>query len=378
MIDPFHARLLLAVLRRSWTEAETLVARRPVDPDRFVQVVRDADVHGWVHELLSREKRWDLVGSAAEAQLAQARNKVRNDNILLLARTEQALDLLLGAGIVPVALKGLDTLHRFYNSFDERTLDDVDLLVRQEQLRPALEALQSGGWLLPPEPQRTHYIRSSHHLPLRSPGPIPVEFELHWSLAQEMRYRIDDAGLFERALPANVAGREVLRLADTDLVAHLLIHHFSHYFDCRLKWLVDLHALAHQPGFEWAAVAERARSWEATAASGISLVHLHKLWPELISADVLDRLPVAAWRLALTWPLRSSHPLELFRHTRNRHVQLYLAAVMLDRPASLPAWLLHRMRRDRRPGINPLDRAPGDSGETNDSSSAGPSRGIAS
>ena len=47
------------------------------------------------------------------------------DNLLLLARLEQCLDLLLRAGIRPVALKGLDVLHRFRRPFDERTLDSA-------------------------------------------------------------------------------------------------------------------------------------------------------------------------------------------------------------------------------------------------------------
>jgi len=34
---------------------------------------------------------------------------------------------------------------------------------------------------------------------------------------------------------------------------------------------------------------------------------------------------------------------------------LYLAAVMLEKPGRLPAWLLHRMWRDRRASDNPLD-----------------------
>ena len=55
-------------------------------------------------------------------------------------------------------------------------------------------------------------------------------------------------------------------------------------------------------------------------------------------------------------PLESDHPLDLFRGTRNRRVQLYLAAVLLERPSLLPRWLVHRTRRDQRPSENPLDR----------------------
>jgi hypothetical protein len=147
----------------------------------------------------------------------------------------------------------------------------------------------------------------------------------------------------------------VLRLEPHDLVAHLLIHHLSHYFDRRLKWMVDLQHIVAQKGFKWGAVADRVRSWDAVAASSVSLLHMRKLMPELIPDEILEALPLPAWRRALTWPLRSSHPLELFRNTGTRRIQLYLAAVMLERPTKLPAWLLHRLRRDRLPSDNPLD-----------------------
>jgi hypothetical protein len=299
-----------------------------------------------------------LLGEAVQERLERWRVKIRQDNLLLLARTEEALDLLLAAGVVPVALKGLDLLHRIYDRFDERTLTDVDLLVPAMQLEATLAALRGAGWQTPPEPACTHYIRSSHHLPLASPGPIVVDFEIHWNLAQERRFTIDPRGLIDRAVELEISGRRILRLEDHDLVAHLLLHHFTHYFDRQLKWAVDLQRLTACPGFDWGAVIDRLRAWNATIVSGYALLHLAKLYPGWIPDAVMEELAVPAWRRALTAPLASGHPLDLFRNTRSRRVQLYLAAVMLEDPASLPRWLIHRAVRDRRPGDNPLDSRP--------------------
>lgn len=355
MSERHQARVLLALIGRRWEAAEELIRRRALDPESFVAQAVRADIHPGLHALLEREGKSDLVGDAVMAGLEPLRAKVRKDNMLLLARAEQALDLLREAGVTVLALKGLDLLHRLYDRFDERTLDDVDLLVPPGDLRRALRALEGAGWSCPPEPRKTHYIRSSHHLPMHGPGPITVEFELHWNLAQEDRFRVDPEGIFQRALPLEVAGRSVLRMEDHDLVAHLLLHHFTHYFDHCLKWLVDLQRLSALPGFRWSRVIERIRSWGATAASAAALLHLKRLSPELIPDEALRGLPLGLWRRALALPLRSSHPLELYRATRKRSVQLYLAAVLLEEPLSLPAWLLHRRRRDRRRGDNPLD-----------------------
>ena len=112
---------------------------------------------------------------------------------------------------------------------------------------------------------------------------------------------------------------------------------------------------------DWNRVARRMQEWNATGAAGVSLVHLKKLAPELIPETILHKLPFAWWRRAVTWPLRSSHPLELFRGRDRRSVQLYLAAAMIERPGNLPGWLLHRRTRNRKPGANPLD--PGARGD---------------
>jgi hypothetical protein len=349
------ASLLLAIVNRRWQEAERLLAERPADPAAFLALCRECDVHGRVASLLEREGRGDLFGSEIASGLALMRTKLQRDNLLLLALAEQALDLLLAAGVQPLALKGLDLLHRIYDRFDERSMDDVDLLLRPSDLPRALAALEAAGWHPLPEPQRTHYIRSSHHLPVRSPAAIPVDLELHWNLVQDRRFRLPVGELFARARPLTVSGRQLLRLEDNDLAAHLLLHHFAHYFDRRLKWAVDLQALVRLPGFSWEVVGERLRSWGAGAAAGMSLRHLHKLVPEAIPPAALAALPVARWRLALTRPLRSDHPLELFRARDARSVQLYLAAVLLERPLDLPAWMLRRARRDQRASSHPLD-----------------------
>jgi putative nucleotidyltransferase-like protein len=157
---------------------------------------------------------------------------------------------------------------------------------------------------------------------------------------------VDADGLFARAKPLEACGRRMLRLDENDAVAHLLVHHVQHYFDRRLKWALDLGERVRQPGFDWSVVAERLRAWGGLGAAGLSVLHLRKLFPDLVPAAASDAIPAAAWRLALASPLRSRHPLDYFRGTRERWVQLYLAAAALERPSDLPGYLLHRERRD--------------------------------
>ncbi len=344
-----EARLLLLILAERWEDAARLAGSRAPSAATFVELCRACDVHPQVHARLLAAGRGDLIGGAAMESLAALRRKTRNDNVLLLSRLEQMLDLLRHEGIVPVALKGVDVLHRLYASFDERTLDDIDLLVRLGDRDRALAAAEAAGWTAPQGAERIHWLRSSYEMPLTSPGPVTVSCEIHWSLAQDVRYRIDAEAVVGRARPLAIEGRELLRLDDHDAVAHLLLHHVQHYFDRRLKWVLDLGALARQPGFAWETVAERLHAWGGSGAAGLALAHVRKLFPELLDPRPYRLLPAETWRLAATLPLRSRHPLDFYRGTRRRPVQLWIAAAALERPADVPRYLLHRATRDREP-----------------------------
>lgn len=353
MSDRAEARFLLAVLNERFDEAETLAKRHPPDPETLVALAIECDVHPMVHARLRAAGRLDLVGSEAAERLDRLRAKCRNDNLLLLARLEQALDLLLEAGIVPVVLKGTDYLHRFYASFDERTLDDVDLLVSPREAGRAIEALREAGWSLPSEPEQTHWLRSSFEMPMESPGPVTVAFEVHWGLAQDRRYRVDIEPVLARTETLEISGRTVRRLEDHDAAAHLLLHHLQHYFDRRLKWALDLVRIASGPEFRWDEVARRVETWGGRAAAGLSLLHLRKTVPAAAPREALRAVPVSLWRRLVTLPLRTTHPLDLFRETRRRSVQLWLAAAALERPSELPAYLRHRATRDRSEDAGP-------------------------
>lgn len=350
MSDRREARLLLALLVERWEDATALARGGSIDPALLSALARECDIAPTLHALLEGNGRFDLVGAETERALAAARQKCRMDNVLLLASLERVLDILARERIEPVALKGVDFLHRFYGSFDERTLDDIDLLVPPGRAADAIRALETAGWTAPRGEERTHWLRSSFEMPLSSPDPVPVALEIHWGLAQDVRYRVEIDPVLDRAVPCEIAGRRVRRLDDADAAAHLLVHHVQHYFDRRLKWGLDLARIAASPGFRWEDVEARVSEWGARGAAGLSLRHLRKILPGRFPPELLRRFPAGAWRLAATAPLRSGHPLDYFRGTRRRSVQLWIAAAAIERPIDLPGYLVHRVTRDRKGG----------------------------
>jgi len=352
MNDRHEARVLLAVLGERWDVAGSLQLGRPVDPPTFLDLCRACDVEATVHATLLRGGHRELLGVVVAEALAKARAKFRLGNLVLIGRLEQALDLLLGAGIRPVALKGVDFLHRLYRSFDERSIDDVDLLVPRAQRDLAIATLERAGFNGPGEPERTHWFRSHYELPLTSPGPVHVAFDIHWSLGQTMRYRVDADAVQARAVPLEIGGRSILRLDDHDAVAYLLLHHVKHYFGRRLKWVIEIGMLSQAPGFSWRRVALRLEEWGGRAAAGLALAHVRKLFPEMLPAAAYDALPAVWWRVTATMPFRATHPLDFYRGTQRRVVQLAIAAAAFERPQDLPSYMWHSAVRDRDPGAD--------------------------
>jgi hypothetical protein len=114
--------------------------------------------------------------------------------------------------------------------------------------------------------------------------------------------------------------------------------------------VLDLRRIAASPGFSWEQVGGRLREWGGLGAARMAFAHLRRLVPELETEEARRVLPPSPWREAALLPLRSTHPLDRYRGTRRRLVQLWLAAAALERPLDLPGYARHRAVRDRRPG----------------------------
>jgi hypothetical protein len=329
MNDRLEAHLLLALLSGRREEVEALARRPEFRPGALVALARECEVSPWLHHLLESSGRLELAGEQGRQELAERRHKCRVDNLHLLALAEGALDALHGEGIVPIALKGLDQIHRYGIEFGARAMVDMDLLLRPDELQRAVGALRGAGWSPTGEQRRSHW--QPYHMAMMSAGPVRIFLELHWNLVQPGRYRLRPAELFERALPVEVCGRQMLGLEPHDHAAYLLLHHVSHHFERRLKGALDLKMIAEREAIDWALVGERLAGWEALAAGAMSLRHMAKLFP----ATFPEPFRPGMLRSLLTLPLLSPHPLDLFRGIRLRPVQFYLGALLLERPFGL-------------------------------------------
>lgn len=197
------------------------------------------------------------------------------------------------AGKPVIVLKGMHLLAQVYESLAVRSMIDLDLLVPSAGLAPAAAALESLGYRAV-QPYRISedampFFRN--HLPAFTMDGITT-IELHWHVALQAPGReIDVAELWQRAIPARIAGVDVRVLSPEDLLLHLCIHAaYGHRFHVSARASCDIAAVVQRGEIEWSEVVERAVRWRVAAGTYVTLRLARDLLEAPIPASVLASL----------------------------------------------------------------------------------------
>lgn len=221
----------------------------------------------------------------------------------LHARLFEALDILDGAGIPVVLLKGAATAHLAFARFVDRPMNDVDLLVPAERAMDAQRLLQQAGWRCDAgaEHAEDFYREHSHLAPLRDETDLGLE--VHVDLHQAMHpFALDARAVFARTRRLSVLGprgapRVVLVPDAHDLVVHAATHlAWSHVFRSGFaRWVLDLSALVDGGHVDWEQVVDRARVSRAATCAYWTLRLARTLTgvpvPAHVEAALRPRLP---------------------------------------------------------------------------------------
>jgi len=200
-------------------------------------------------------------------------------------------------------LKGAYLAEAVYGDLALRPMCDTDLMV------PRADLARAGGALL--DMGGAHLKQHNQAAP--APGAKREDIEpgrgmkrhglpvfirdlgvaLHWTIVSPTEpFRIDAAGLWDRARPATTADVEVLSLSPEDLLLHLCLH-FCHEDGCKgLRCLCDIaETIRHFGGrMDWPQVVDRARERGAPRYAGLSLHLARTLLGATVPKDALCRL----------------------------------------------------------------------------------------
>lgn len=185
---------------------------------------------------------------------AQARRGMRDLFIIL--------DRLAAVGIEAVPFKGPILALLLYGDLSLRPFRDIDFLIRDRDMMPALGLVTALGYLprerLRPIEAAAQRRYAGEVILFRGEADLPVE--PHWAFApRTMAVPIDYDGLWRRVRPMRLEGRDMLALDPVDLFLSLAIHGAKEHWS-RLKWLCDLAELVRcQPDLDWCELLARAR-----------------------------------------------------------------------------------------------------------------------
>jgi hypothetical protein len=274
-------------------------------------------------------------GRAPSPQLAQRYMEALANNIPLRRTLAQAAAALRAAGVAAIVYKGQDYLARVYGDLGARSMADVDMLVRQDDLGRAERALIAAGFIADVD------CKLIHERKFCKDG---VAIDLHHALLQPARMRIDHEELFARATPSPL-GHDLLALEPTDA---LLVH-------C-VNQTVKGYSLPASSYLELQALLERADATE-TLRRAARYQMLSALFTSLASLGELGCTQAAALAERIALPARRKLALRsimlrfamnaIARETPGRATMLALKVTLIDSPMAVlrfvPEWALWQM-----------------------------------
>ncbi|RCV62717.1 putative nucleotidyltransferase [Methanophagales archaeon] len=187
-------------------------------------------------------------------------------NMLVYNELSNVLNAFEHAGIEVVVLKGAALAETVYQDIGLRPFSDVDLLVRKKDLQRAKKKLVELGYILDEDVSPERY-NEDFGCDLYYAGKVNV-LEIHWDIMRKTksdRYaRIKIEHIWERAVPAKIAGADTRMMSPEDMLLHFCVHLPKHRYN-RLIWLCDVLEVIEHTDIDWGYVLESAKKYRTMA-----------------------------------------------------------------------------------------------------------------
>jgi hypothetical protein len=295
-------------------------------PEEIAAALRRYECGGYLHRLWSG--RTGGLPAAWAAALAAAHRRTQVDSLAALAQFRALGDLLRALGVPFLLLKGAAYLTDLYPDPGTRAVTDIDLLVPPGAAPGVARQLRAAGYRTGVD---LHYPESRRFEAWR-PGPAECRFEFHWELGLPFRFRVDTAGIWERAAPCSLEGIACGRPAPEDALLYHVAHLADHYFGPSLKWVIDLREMLARWPLEPRVLRERAAAWRVATALGMVLPHLERLFPGCLPEALAAAAALGPLRRRLFARYRATGPLELLSVPPEGPRRAPLRLLMIDRP----------------------------------------------
>ncbi|GAB3583485.1 hypothetical protein GCM10027445_58320 [Amycolatopsis endophytica] len=273
-------------------------------------------------------------GEQAESvKSAHARNQMR---VLALERELlRVLDLLEGAGIESRLLKGAAVAHLDYPDPALRSFNDLDVLVRADDIERTVEVLGTAGFERTlAEPRPGFDRRFDKGMTLRPPAGYELDLHRTFVLGPWGRM-VDLDAVWDSGQSFTVAGRQVLALSLPNRFMHACYHAALGDWPLRLGSLRDVAEMLRRLDRDSSAVLRLAASWGAEAVVAAAVADTVRLLGIKVPG------PLARWAVAYVPSAREESWLALHTHAGKTFTAQAVATLKVlpwrDKPSYLRA-----------------------------------------
>ncbi|MBU9889021.1 MAG: nucleotidyltransferase family protein [Candidatus Omnitrophica bacterium] len=201
-----------------------------------------------------------------------------------------------GLSIVP--LKGIDMLARFHTLFDQRTLSDIDVLIKENDLDKVEPIFFSLGYKKNLEGLRENYWREHQcHLVFQSDR---IRVDAHFGLDFKRKNRVLLPRLWDRTEEAAAGGATVRLLSAEDALFAFALHWRRFGNILSLKQVIDAaHLIQGSSRLDWDYILEESARGRMRATTYFLLLQVSLFCGSKVPEEVFKKLDVPFWKRAL-------------------------------------------------------------------------------
>jgi len=194
------------------------------------------------------------------------------------------------AEIPVIILKGAALAEIVYHDVGLRGFNDIDILVRKEDLKNAKRIALTAGYTLDEQVSPEAY-NEKFGCDLYYFKNFPLE--IHWDILRksgsDKHTKVTIEELWKNATPVRIANIDALMLAPENMLLHLCIHLPKHRYN-RLIWLCDISEIIRYYDIDWNLVLKNANKYKAKLYLYYGLYFTSKLLGANVPAYALQKL----------------------------------------------------------------------------------------
>ncbi|MBI5233125.1 MAG: nucleotidyltransferase family protein [Deltaproteobacteria bacterium] len=249
----------------------------PIDLPKTLEIARENGVSQKLYTILKKtgtapifiSRTWEtsLVSELRRDYLFSAAR-----NTLIYTEFKRVIEGFGESGLDVMAMKGIVLAELIYRDIGVRSMSDVDLLIRKQDIQKVDALLNKLGYsAVDPCPfdgacNEKNYLTTRDY---RSGNPRRPSFHIHWhmvnsSVPAPYASKINMDRIWKEALPVNISGVPVLTMSPHHFLLHLCEHAMRvTHSASRLVYLMDIAASISGYGddLDWRKVIDSGREW---------------------------------------------------------------------------------------------------------------------